>query len=104
MAETLVEAAARKRQKEQLDHPAEDGRDPWAISGPERCACGAELGLGALGRKCNVCRRHPRRHKACGIEGCSRPARANGRCRRHLHGDDQWWGWPGKVGTKRRQP
>lgn len=91
MAHSLVDAALRRRQEEQVEAPVDDGRDPWAIRGPVRCVCCREpMDEGTVDLRCPLCR-VPRRPKACGISGCNRPARANGRCRKHVHGEDMGW-------------
>jgi hypothetical protein len=90
----LLEAAMAQRQSEQNDNPTEDGRDPWAMRGKNpRCAkCRIPMDEGCLDPLCSSCRPKPHRPKLCGIEGCDRKARANGRCRKHLHGDPDFDG------------
>jgi hypothetical protein len=109
----LLRAALERRQEEQLEQPTDDGaRDPEAIVGPLRCEkCGgllvslhgpASAGRDNTGRLCRVCWEIGWRvRRPCLIEGCHRPARSNGRCRKHTHGDPEFWGW---VGPKRRNP
>lgn len=57
----LIEAAARRRQAEQIAAytwtRAERQRDSWAIAGPARCIqCGHEVNEENLGRYCAACR------------------------------------------------
>lgn len=112
MADTrLLEAAQRARQSAQMDSVSRahlDAPDSWAIRGAARCTgCGGELDAGTLGRRCDECdperaHRHvpERKRRQCGIDGCHRRARANGRCRKHVHGDDEWYGWAVRIGPK----
>lgn len=87
MRNWLLEAAARARQEEQAEAPANDPQiDPWAIQGRARCIrCRNPLNRSTVGLFCDECRPSPR-PRVCAITGCRRPARANGRCRKHLHG------------------
>jgi hypothetical protein len=107
----LLEAAQRNRQAAQMRSVSRvhlDAPDSWAIAGPSRCTeCGAELALGTIGQRCEACdpetaHRHipGRPRKQCGIDGCRRKARSNGRCRKHLQGDDEWYGWSARAVLK----
>jgi len=103
----LLEAAQRLRQGEQVASPRQirlDAPDSWGIAGPDHCLrCGGELDMGTLERHCEGCRSLIRPAvRTCGIDGCCSKARANGRCRRHTHGDDEWWGW--RLGAVRAKP
>jgi hypothetical protein len=89
----LLEAAALRRQEEQSESPADDNRDPWALKGPPRCAnCRELMSDRSMGPLCSACDPAPE-PRTCGVSGCERPAGANGRCNRHVHGDDEFWGW-----------
>lgn len=87
MLETVDEAMHR--------HGSEIPEDPPGPTGySAACSrCGGALPDGCVEPDCPDCRRHRRRatpRRLCGVSGCTGTARSNGRCRRHVHGDD-WY-------------
>lgn len=99
----LLDAAQARRRLEQMQHPDVEYAQE-EISGRPHCSdCGEPITYKAVGTRCLACRTVKPKPRVCGVSGCGLPARANGRCRRHVHGDDEWWGWPARPMKRGRR-
>lgn len=81
MRSWLLEAAALRRQEEQVEDPPPDPRgDPWAVRLSRCMKCGQRLPPDSEEARCVTCRPSLPR---CSVKGCRGYAKANGRCYHH---------------------